>query len=173
MSLDQAREYLLHPNTYLTVPVDRLDRLSCREAPQTVRPYLRNVRTVLGSARSHGVALYYALQPSLVTKGPRTFRENLMLADRVGRGFFTNHHPYNPKRGLCWNRVFLRFFARARSGYRDLRREVRHPRRLVNLTDLFALQPEPRFVDFFHYTRTGHREIARALVERLEEGDHW
>lgn len=173
-SLDSGRiRALLRRPELRLLPGEVLADPPCRTVPVSADPYLAGVRSMAGALSGREGKFLHALQPTLVRKEPRTDRERRLIHGAVTKSLFGGLSRTHYPRGTCWNRVFETFYDRASSGLNALSDRPREPVRTVDLSSLFRGEGETRFRDPVHYTVEGHREIARALTDRLERMDIW
>ncbi len=173
-SLDRERiRALLRRPELRVLPAEVLADPPCRAVPVSADPYIAGVRSMAGALSGRKSKFLHALQPTLVRKKPRTNRERRLIHGAVSRSLFGSLRRTNYPRGTCWNQVFEVFYNRASSRLDALADRSRNPVRTMDLSDLFRRETETRFSDPNHYTVEAHREIARALTERLERMDLW
>jgi lysophospholipase L1-like esterase len=121
-------------------PVD-LDR-------QVVCVYESNVRTIRALSKEFGFQTCFAWQPVIYQKPHRTAFEQRMAAT----------HP------KAWEDFFCRVNARIREREQSLA-----PDGFVNISDLFAQDTKPVYIDFCHITEKGNRRVAERLADEVEK----
>ncbi len=145
----------------------------CRTIPIDTGSYVANVRSALGAAQAQSVPILHALQPTLVFKQSMTARETVIFARTVTRGLVGTEHRFASVVGMCWHRIFRRFYREAEARLRDEQFSGSTYARHVNFSHLLAGDRQRRFTDFVHYTRKGHEIIAEELANRVADMRLW
>lgn len=142
------------------------DEDACPPVPFDLHPYNSHLRSMIGAAQAHQVAILVVLQPAIGYKAKLTASERLGYDQMRAIVFAGDLADYGVPPGTCLDVMQRDYFTQAQALFAELAADLTAPQvSIIDLSQLFTTTTEAVFYDYAHYTDLGNQRIAAALVE--------